>query len=50
MLLPLQTNSQLDGAFELLKKLGPETLDTAALNAAAGVGMVVRTWFLVCSA
>jgi len=37
----IKSNSQLDAAFDFLKKLGPEPLDTAALNSAAGVGVVV---------
>lgn len=39
--LALQSPPQLDGAFEFLKKLGPETLDGAAFEEAAGVGVVV---------
>jgi hypothetical protein len=37
----IKSPPQLDGAFEFLKKLGPETLDGAAFEEAAGVGVVV---------
>lgn len=36
-----QSTPQLDGAFEYLKKVGGETLDTAAFEESAGVGVVV---------
>lgn len=38
----LQSNAQLDGAHEYLKKIGATELDAAALEASAGVGVVVR--------
>jgi Glutaminyl-tRNA synthetase, non-specific RNA binding region part 1 len=37
----LQSPPQLDGAFEYLKRIGGEPLDAAALEEAAGVGVVV---------
>jgi len=37
----LQSTAQLDGAFEYLKKVGGEPLDAAALEEAAGIGVVV---------
>ena len=39
---PLQSIAQLDGAFDYLKKVGSTEVDTAALEAASGVGVVVR--------
>lgn len=36
-----QSNAQLDGAHEYLKKIGATELDAAALEASAGVGVVV---------
>ena len=38
----IASNAQLDGALEYLGALGAQPLDTAAFEAAAGVGVVVR--------
>jgi glutaminyl-tRNA synthetase len=39
--IPLQSNAQLDGAFEYLKRVGPGEVSSAELEEAAGVGVVV---------
>ena len=36
-----QSNAQLDGAFDYLKKVGTTDMDAAALEAASGVGVMV---------
>jgi hypothetical protein len=47
----LQSTPQLDGAFEYLKKVGGESLDQAAFEESAGVGVVVSVHgsFWVCA-